>query len=330
MKDKKPLVSVVVTNYNKGDWIKDALDSFLMQKANFEFEVIAIDDKSTDHSVDIIRRYAKRYPAKIRAFYNEKNLGITKTWIKACKKVRGKYIARCDGDDYWIDENKLQKQVDALEKSKKSQWCCTDYNIIDRSGSLIQEGAVGSGYIKRPENYAEMLAKKGFTMASTWLVGTSLMLEVNNEVNPSAVDDTFNIQLDLFNKTNLIYIPDVTTVYRIGYESDSRPVNQKDTQRRNKKLLDTQKEYLKKYRNKNYLEIIEYLLNDSLALDDRLELVKEQGVLIEKQKETIKKLDLEIRALRESKRYKLGEFLLKPFSKLKKIMTNGSDNKNDY
>ena len=114
-------VSIVCTNYNKGPWIVDAIESFLRQKTNFVYEIIIIDDKSTDNSPEIIKKYAEEHSDKIRAIFNRKNLGITKTWKKVCRQANGKYIARCDGDDYWIDNYKLQKQVDALRKNRKSK-----------------------------------------------------------------------------------------------------------------------------------------------------------------------------------------------------------------
>ena len=84
-----PKVSVICTNYNKGKWIADAIDSFLRQKTNFEFEIILVDDCSTDESVDIIRNYGQRYPDKIRTFFNSENQGIAKTWVAICKEARG-------------------------------------------------------------------------------------------------------------------------------------------------------------------------------------------------------------------------------------------------
>ncbi|MCA9348508.1 glycosyltransferase, partial [Candidatus Saccharibacteria bacterium] len=154
-------VSIVCTNYNKGKWIAEAIDSFLIQDCSFSYEILLIDDASTDESKGIIKDYAEKYPKIIRAFYNKKNLGITKTWIKICKEARGKYIARCDGDDYWIDEHKLQKQVNLLESSADSQWCCTDYDVVTGDKDVIQKNAVESGFINRPKSYAEQLVTKG-------------------------------------------------------------------------------------------------------------------------------------------------------------------------
>ncbi len=306
----KVIVSIVCTNYNKGDWIAEAIESFLRQKANFEYEILLIDDKSADHSKEIIKKYAKKYPEKIRAFYNKKNLGITRTWIKICKEAKGKYIARCDGDDYWIDENKLQRQVDALEKNNNSSWSCTDYDIVNPEGKVIHGSAVESGYIQRPKSYAEMLATKGFTMSSTWLVDSSLMKEINTELNQSAVDDTFNIQLELFNKTTLSYLPKTTTAYRFMEGSDSHPIAVEKTKLRNKKLLETQLEYIKKYRNVSYLEIIKILLHkdiqNEITSTERLQLIERQGQLINQQEVYIKKLEKNLTAIVESRSYKLA------------------------
>ena len=104
-------VSIICTNYNKGDWVREAMDSFLNQKTNFDFEIIIIDDASTDHSYEIIQEYQNKFPEKVRTFRNEVNLGITKTWKKICREAKGQYIARCDSDDFWTDPLKLQKQV---------------------------------------------------------------------------------------------------------------------------------------------------------------------------------------------------------------------------
>ena len=335
MSDKKlPLVSVICTIYNKEAWIGDAVESFLEQEADFEYEILLIDDKSTDGSRKIIADYEKEHPEKIRAFYNSKNLGITRTWKKICKEAKGKYIARCDGDDYWIDNKKLQKQVDLLEKRKGSLWCCTDYDIVTPEKKLTHKSAVETGFINRPETYAEMLATKGFTMASTWLVDTKLMKRVNNELDDMAVDDTFNIQLDLFNMTKLTYLPDSTTAYRVIVNSDSKPSDEASIEKRNERLLNTQLEYVDKYKNVQYAEMIRLLLRQDLESENRLRLVERQRKLIENQEKvvseqneaikqkdkTISQKDKQILDILNSRRYKVGKIITSPVSVIKSVI----------
>lgn len=322
-------MSIVCTNYNKGQWIRDALDGFLIQKTNFSYEIIIIDDKSTDESVDIIKEYATKHQNKIRAFYNKKNLGITKTWKKACKEARGKYIARCDGDDYWIDEMKLQKQVNILEKNNDSLWVNSDFNTINECGEVINYSSFESEYIKMSSNYTDVLVSKGFTMASTWLVDAALMQEVNDIIDIKTSDDTFDIQLELFAHTKLSYLPEATTIYRVNQGSDSRPKDIDKVVARNKKLLQTQLHYLKKYPDRiDYQEALTQLmqqtaemhnviesLNNAVAereilLADRAQFIDDQGSII-KQQEHI------IRDIQESKAYKIIDSMSRIKHKMK-------------
>lgn len=114
-----PLVSVRCITYNHEPYIAQALDGFLMQKTNFPFEVIVHDDASTDKTANIIREYEKKFPKIIKPIYETENQyskhdGSLSRIVNAA--LKGKYVAMCEGDDYWIDENKLQMQVDFLEK----------------------------------------------------------------------------------------------------------------------------------------------------------------------------------------------------------------------
>ncbi|MDH7476211.1 MAG: glycosyltransferase [Microgenomates group bacterium] len=115
-------VSILCLTYNHEKYIKQALDSFLMQKTNFDFEVLIHDDASTDKTPQIIKQYQKKYPNIIKPIfskYNKYSKGIRDLAIKyLLPKAKGKYIAVCDGDDYWIDKNKLQLQVNYLDKNK--------------------------------------------------------------------------------------------------------------------------------------------------------------------------------------------------------------------
>ncbi|EHJ52790.1 glycosyltransferase family 2 protein [Streptococcus macacae] len=253
-------VSVICTNYNKGNWIGEALESFLNQETAFSIEIIVIDDASTDCSIDIIKQYQSKYPHRIKAFFNNENKGITRTWIEACQKAQGQYIARCDGDDYWTDSLKLQKQVDLLESTADSKWSNTDFDMISPEGEVTQKHVLTNGIIPFIDSYEKMLALKGMTMASTWLVEADLIRQVNEEIDLEAVDDTFNIQLELFKRTKLAFLKDSTTVYRMDNESDSRTQDTEKLANRFEKLLETQLSYIDKYPDSDFKEALKLLL----------------------------------------------------------------------
>lgn len=120
---KRPLVSIVCISFNQEKFIAQAIDGFLMQKhANFEIEIIIADDASTDDTANIIKSYQRDH-TNIRVILREKNIGIQNNLNEAMRSARGDYIALCEGDDYWIDENKLQKQVDYLEQNPDHAVC---------------------------------------------------------------------------------------------------------------------------------------------------------------------------------------------------------------
>ena len=129
-----PLVSVRCITYNHELYISKALDGFLMQKTTFPFEIVIHDDASTDKTADIIREYTEKFPKIIKPIFETENQyskhdgSLGRIMNAACK---GKYIAFCEGDDYWIDENKQQIQVDFLEKHLDYTMCFHDAKIID-------------------------------------------------------------------------------------------------------------------------------------------------------------------------------------------------------
>jgi glycosyltransferase involved in cell wall biosynthesis len=109
-------VSVSVFTFNYEKFLAQALDSVLAQKTSFPVEIVIGDDLSTDHTRAIAREYAERYPGRFVLSFNDTNIGGTRNWIRTMNKCSGKYIALLDGDDYFTDPYKLQKQYDALEK----------------------------------------------------------------------------------------------------------------------------------------------------------------------------------------------------------------------
>ena len=277
-------VSIICTNYNKGDWVREAIDSFLNQKTNFDFEIIIIDDASTDHSYEIIQEYQNKFPEKVRTFRNEVNLGITRTWKKVCQEAKGQYIARCDSDDFWTDSLKLQKQVDLLDASTDSLWSNTEFDMVDLDGNLIQKDAFANKALPLIDSYEEMLVMKGMTMASTWLVDTTLMQDVSAQISDTAADDTFELQLELFKRTNISFLSDSTTVYRMNLGSDSKPMTLETAEKRFTGILDSQIKYLNKYPDQDIQRISHLALVKDRDLD----------ILVFKKDRQIEDLDLRL------------------------------------
>ena len=255
-----PFVSIICTVFNKEPWLKKTIESFLAQKTEFSFEIILVDDASTDGSRKIIADYEASHPDLIRAFYQDENQGIAKTWVAICKEARGYYIARCDGDDFWIDPLKLQKQVNLLASKPDCKWSNTDFDIYDEHGNFVSKAGFANHTIPLADTYEKMLATRGFTMASTWLVDRDLMLEVNQELDLTTSDDTFNLQLELFQRTSLAYLDEATVAYTINQGSDSRPRDFRQLERRFHKLLQTQLDYLDRYPNADFKEMTKILL----------------------------------------------------------------------
>lgn len=122
-----PLVSIVCLTFNEEDFVRDTLDNFLSQETNFPYEVLVYDDASQDRTPEILKEYADRYPDIFRmTLYTENNFkkGLGFFGLReGFREARGKYIAYCEGDDYWCDNHKLQKQVDFLEAHPEYEVC---------------------------------------------------------------------------------------------------------------------------------------------------------------------------------------------------------------
>ena len=134
----EPMVSICTTTYQHALYIEKALDSFLMQKTTFPFEILIHDDVSTDGTIEILKRYAEKYPEIVKPLFEEENQyskGVPINETFNFPRAKGKYIALCEGDDCWLDENKLQAQVDYMEAHPDCTFCFTNGTITDVSGN---------------------------------------------------------------------------------------------------------------------------------------------------------------------------------------------------
>lgn len=142
LKEDNILVSVLCTAYNHEKFIRDAIEGVIRQKTDFRYELIIHEDASTDHTAEIVKQYENCYPEIIRVIYQKENqfqhCNIYETYL--FPQARGKYIALCEGDDYWIDDEKLQRQVDFLENHKEYSMCmhnAVKYNFETGEKSLL-------------------------------------------------------------------------------------------------------------------------------------------------------------------------------------------------
>lgn len=150
IEDKIPLVSICCLTYNHVEYIRDAIESFLMQKTTFPIEILIYDDASTDGTAEIIREYEKKYPNLIFPIYQQEN-----QWSKGNspgiinrQRAKGKYLAYCEGDDYWTDSFKLQKQVDFLEAHPDYGMVHTDFDEFAVKTGVLTKNIIRSSKTK--------------------------------------------------------------------------------------------------------------------------------------------------------------------------------------
>lgn len=146
-------VSVLCEVYNHGPYLRDCLEGFVMQKTTFPFEILVHDDASTDCSADIIREYEEKYPNLFKPIYqteNQYSKGINIWFSIQFPRAKGKYIALCEGDDYWIDPLKLQKQVDFLEQNERYGLCCSASRVFNQEEQRFV-GVKGSSLCEKYE-----------------------------------------------------------------------------------------------------------------------------------------------------------------------------------
>lgn len=137
LEQPSPKLSVVCVSYNHEPYLRQALDSILMQEIAFPIEVLVGEDCSPDHSRDILREYEEKHPGFFQMFYREENMGTTRNLYDLYTRARGQYIICLETDDYWTDPCKLQKQVAFLDAYPEYIGCAHDCKVIDEYGHTI-------------------------------------------------------------------------------------------------------------------------------------------------------------------------------------------------
>lgn len=214
----KPLVSISCITYNHAPYIRQCLEGFITQKTNFAYEVLIHDDASTDGTSEIIQEYENKYPDIIKPIYESENQyqkGVpmgSEVWN--VPRAQGKYIALCEGDDYWTDPNKLQKQVDYMEQHPEIDLCCTaSQQYVQKTGKFI-----GHGGTSLCEKYDTCIMGYNDIFTATTLIRTDSFRKCYAELKSFLsqdliIDTAYWYWFAYYNKIK--YFDEETAVYRI-------------------------------------------------------------------------------------------------------------------
>lgn len=209
----KPEVSIICNTYNQAKYIGQALDGFLMQKTDFPFEVLVHDDASTDGTDRIIKKYAEKHPDIIFPIYETENQwskGVSISQKLQYPRVRGKYIALCEGDDYWTDPQKLQKQYAAMEANPDCNMCA--------HGAMVTCNEKTVTYINPSKTDCILSANDVILGGGQYIATASLFYRKNLIENPMQFlricHMDYMLQMYGAMDNGIIYLHDIMSVYR--------------------------------------------------------------------------------------------------------------------
>lgn len=268
------IVSICCITYNQADYLKEALDGFLKQKTNFKYEVIIHDDASTDGTTDIIKEYEKKYPDIIKPIYEEEN-----QYSKGCKRILnftfekavGKYIAICEGDDYWTDENKLQKQVEYMEAHPDCTFCFHNATILNMKDNSTRDFVPYAKnlkkYIKKDSKYnVSELELLEFIPTASFMFRKENLDKMPKWFNKCFVGD-WPLKMIMTNFGYAYFMNEKMCVYRQsakGSMTDANNKKENESLEKKIKILTNKQEMVKMmndYTCGKYSDILEYRIN---------------------------------------------------------------------
>lgn len=283
------MVSVICNTFNQEKYIRDALEGIIRQKASFKYEILVHDDASTDKTQEIIKEYEKKYPDLLKPIYQNNNQyqnGVNITNVYQIPRAKGKYIAFCEGDDYWIDEQKLQLQVDALER----------HPMIDMCGHTvkIEQNGIIKGKVEATDRDGLLSVEKVILNGGAYIGTCSLMFRssISKDMprfrKKYSMDYTMQIHGAL--RGGVLYLNREMGVYRIGAEGSWTERILRNPQKavihynRMLEILDvinedTQKqyEYIIDFVKKEYMFKKYYAQNDSIEMKKIAEELKKKN-----------------------------------------------------
>lgn len=244
------MVSVCCLTYNHAKYICQCLDGILMQVTNFKYEVLIHDDCSTDGTADIIRDYERKYPDILKPIIEEENQlqngKPSGSVVWNYPRAEGKYVAICEGDDYWIDPFKLQKQVDFLEGNNQYGLCYTQCRYYFEATQTFEKIAFGG-----PGESIDSLLKANTVPSLTVLMNRDLLIQYIEEVNPLKRKwkmGDYPIWLWFAQNSRIKFIDQVSGIYRMLPKSACHFDNAEKKIQFQKSSFDVKRYFINKYK----------------------------------------------------------------------------------
>jgi len=214
--DRNIDVSIIVPVYNHENYVKQALTSIIEQETIYTYEILVGEDASPDGSKDVIRKFEKENPGKIYPFYREKNLGATKNGYALYMKARGRYIIVLEGDDYWSDKNKIQKQVRFLDEHPEYIGVASNFSKVDKNNIVLEAECIHQGRVNRAFTWSDFL-EYGFEFQTATLMYHNIYLDGGDYsilYKAHEMVGDLTVLTILLNRGNIYVMGDVMSAYR--------------------------------------------------------------------------------------------------------------------
>ena len=214
------LVSVIVTTFNHEPYLAEALDAILSQECDFGVEIIVGEDCSSDNTLAICKRYAEQCPGRIHLIASVENVGWRTNYRRCVEAAKGKYVAFCDGDDYWCDTHRLAEQVALMEQNRNIGLCYTLAERRNEEGELVGCFPIGEGHTSLDAMLHDWCVENCTTLASRELILGYYATE-KPENHPEWLTEDLPMWLYVAAHAEVAYIGKATAVHRVFADSVS-------------------------------------------------------------------------------------------------------------
>lgn len=226
---ESPLTSIIIPSYNRANTVGKTIESIINQKCNFDFEIIIGDDCSTDNAREILLQYQEKYPQYIVLLFHETNIGLGANWAICAMHCRGKYLANCDNDDFWHNQNKLQLQVDFLTAHPEYGVVHSNYRELDRENGRMSE-VVFSDFIQKKPIQKSFFEGKFKVCNATVMYKKELIdkyVNLNDFIEHQFTLQDWTVWVIVSRYTDFLCLPISTATVVVDNESITRPKDYK-------------------------------------------------------------------------------------------------------